>query len=359
MDKRAPDNRSIGVFDSGMGGLTAVRRLHALMPKENIIYFGDTSRVPYGTRGRDTIVKYARQDVAFLRQFDLKAIVIACNTVSSVALDLLAEENNIPIIGTVEPACRRAMTMTKNGRVGVIGTAATMRSGAYEKYLHKKDGTLRLFTQACPLFVPLVENGRVHRGDIVIETVAAEYLAPLKETGVDTLILGCTHYPLLEEVISDYMGPDVTLIDSGAELKSDLLKVGHHGAATSSGAEFLREVSPQWAVISVGADNDFGHPADETLKRLSSAGANVLRTDKNGTITVNSDGKTITLTAERNFKSITADEPVGETYIGNKNTKKFHRQSCHTLPAEKNRVELKSRDEAIKQGYVPCKNCNP
>lgn len=109
------------------------------------------------------------------------------------------------------------MTMTKNGRVGVIGTAATMRSGAYEKYLHKKDGTLRLFTQACPLFVPLVENGRVHRGDIVIETVTAEYLAPLKEAGVDTLILGCTHYPLLEEVISDYMGPDVTLIDSGAE----------------------------------------------------------------------------------------------------------------------------------------------
>ena len=154
MDNRTPDNRSIGVFDSGMGGLTAVRRLHALMPKENIIYFGDTSRVPYGTRGRDTIIKYARQDVAFLRQFDLKAIIIACNTVSSVALDLLAEENNIPIIGTVEPACRRAMTMTKNGRVGVIGTAATMRSGAYEKYLHKKDGTLRLFTQACPLFVP-------------------------------------------------------------------------------------------------------------------------------------------------------------------------------------------------------------
>ena len=129
MDKRAPDNRSIGVFDSGMGGLTAVRRLHALMPKENIIYFCDTSRLPYGTRGRDTIVKYARQDVAFLRQFDLKAIVIACNTVSSVALDLLAEENNIPIIGTVEPACRRAMTMTKNGRVGVIGTGATSSSG--------------------------------------------------------------------------------------------------------------------------------------------------------------------------------------------------------------------------------------
>ena len=165
------DKRAIGVFDSGLGGLTAVRRLHALMPQENIIYFGDTGRVPYGTRGRDIITKYARQDVAFLRQYDLKSIIIACNTVSAIALDLLSEENDIPIIGTVEPACRRAMTMTQTGRVGVIGTAATIRSGAYEKYLHKKDGTLDLFTQACPLFVPLVENGRVHRGDVVIDTI--------------------------------------------------------------------------------------------------------------------------------------------------------------------------------------------
>ena len=211
------DKRAIGVFDSGLGGLTAVRRLHALMPQENIIYFGDTGRVPYGTRGRDIITKYARQDVAFLRQFDLKSIIIACNTVSAIALDLLSKENDIPIIGTVEPACRRAMTMTQTDRVGVIGTAATIRSGAYEKYLHKKDGTLDLFTQACPLFVPLVENGRVHRGDVVIETVVKEYLTPLKDAGVDTLILGCTHYPLLEEVIGDFMGPDVTLIDSGAE----------------------------------------------------------------------------------------------------------------------------------------------
>lgn len=211
------DKRAIGVFDSGLGGLTAVRRLHALMPQENIIYFGDTGRVPYGTRGRDIITKYARQDVAFLRQYDLKSIIIACNTVSAIALDLLSKENDIPIIGTVEPACRRAMTMTQTGRVGVIGTVATIRSGAYEKYLHKKDGTLDLFTQACPLFVPLVENGRVHRGDVVIETVVKEYLTPLKDAGVDTLILGCTHYPLLEEVIGDFMGPDVTLIDSGAE----------------------------------------------------------------------------------------------------------------------------------------------
>ena len=211
------DKRAIGVFDSGLGGLTAVRRLHALMPQENIIYFGDTGRVPYGTRGRDIITKYARQDVAFLRQFDLKSIIIACNTVSAIALDLLSEENDFQSSARVEPACRRAMTMTQTGRVGVIGTAATIRSGAYEKYLHKKDGTLDLFTQACPLFVPLVENGRVHRGDVVIETIVKEYLTPLKKAGVDTLILGCTHYPLLEEVIGDFMGPDVTLIDSGAE----------------------------------------------------------------------------------------------------------------------------------------------
>ena len=211
------DKRAIGVFDSGLGCLTAVRRLHALMPQESIIYFGDTGRVPYGTRGRDIITKYARQDVAFLRQYDLKSIIIACNTVSAIALALLSEARDIPIIGTDEPACRRAKPVTQTGRVGVIGTAATIRSGAYEKYLHKKDGTLDLFTQACPLFVPLVENGRVHRGDVVIETVVKEYLTPLKDAGVDTLILGCTHYPLLEEVIGDFMGPDVTLIDSGAE----------------------------------------------------------------------------------------------------------------------------------------------
>ena len=131
------DNRPIGFFDSGLGGLTCIPNLFRQLPEERIIYFGDTGRVPYGTRRRDIITKYARQDVAFLRQFDLKSIIIACNTVSAIALDLLSKENDIPIIGTVEPACRRAMTMTKNGRVGVIGTAATMRSGAYEKYLHK------------------------------------------------------------------------------------------------------------------------------------------------------------------------------------------------------------------------------
>ena len=162
-------------------------------------------------------MQYARQDIAFLLSKDVKCIMAACGTVSSIYPAAEAAKLPVPYLGVVDAAAREAAFVTRNRRIGVIGTAATIRSGAYEKYLHKKDGTLDLFTQACPLFVPLVENGRVHRGDVVIETVVKEYLTPLKDAGVDTLILGCTHYPLLEEVIGDFMGPDVTLIDSGAE----------------------------------------------------------------------------------------------------------------------------------------------
>lgn len=211
------DNRPIGVFDSGLGGLTAVRRMHEIMPNEHIIYFGDTGRVPYGTRSPETILYYTRQDVAFLRSFDIKAIVVACGTVSSVALETVAAEIDVPMIGVVWPACRKALAVTKTGRIGVIGTPGTIRSGSYERLLHHARPELRIFTRACPLFVPLVENGRVQRGDIVIETVVEEYLAALKAQDIDTLILGCTHYPLLREVISHYMGSHVQLIDPGAE----------------------------------------------------------------------------------------------------------------------------------------------
>ena len=211
------DNRPIGVFDSGLGGLTGVRELRKRLPNENIVYFGDTGRVPCGSRSPETILQYARQDIAFLLSKDVKCIMAACGTVSSIYPAAEAAKLPVPYLGVVDAAAREAAFVTRNRRIGVIGTAATIRSGAYEKYLHKKDGTLDLFTQACPLFVPLVENGRVHRGDVVIETVVKEYLTPLKDAGVDTLILGCTHYPLLEEVIGDFMGPDVTLIDSGAE----------------------------------------------------------------------------------------------------------------------------------------------
>lgn len=210
------DNRAIGVFDSGVGGLTAVRRLHELMPHEDIIYFGDTGRVPYGTRSPETILKYTRQDVRFLRGFDIKAIIVACNTVSATALDTVAAETDVPMIGVVWPACAQALAATRVGRIGVIGTQATIRSGIYARMLTAARPDLTVYMQACPLFVPLAENGRVHRGDIIPETLAREYLTPLREAGVDTLILGCTHYPLLSEVITDVMGSSVTLIDSGA-----------------------------------------------------------------------------------------------------------------------------------------------
>lgn len=211
------NQQPIGVFDSGLGGLTAVRQLRRIMPSENIIYFGDTSRVPYGNRSRDTILKYARQDMRFLRSFDLKAVVIACGTVSSNCLETLQAENNIPVIGVVAPAVQRAASLTRNKRVGLVATRASVRSGAYERMFHAMSPEVQLFSKACPLFVPLVEEGRCRPGDRVIEQVAEEYLAELKGKGVDTLVLGCTHYPLLAEVIGQVMGPEVALVDVGAE----------------------------------------------------------------------------------------------------------------------------------------------
>ena len=226
------DHRPIGVFDSGLGGLTAVRRLACVLPNENIIYFGDTGRVPYGTRSRDTIIQYSTQDVNFLRTFDLKAIVIACGTVSAIALDTLTHTQSLPIFGVVEPTARQAAQTTRNGRIGIIATQATIRTGAYEQVIRRCRPEAKLFAKPCPLFVPLVENGRTQPGDIVIETVAAEYLEELKAQGVDTLILGCTHYPLLTDVIRNYMGPEVTLLDSGAEVADHLADyLRHHDLA--------------------------------------------------------------------------------------------------------------------------------
>ena len=219
------DNRPIGVFDSGLGGLTAVHALWRILPEENLVYFGDTARVPYGGRARDTILKYARQDMHFLRSFDLKAVVIACGTVTTTSLDVLQRENDLPVIGVVEPTCARAVAVTKNKRVGMIATLASVRSGAYEAAIRRMDPEIQVVGRPCPLFVPLVENGRITRGDVVIETVAREYLQPLKESGIDTLILGCTHYPLLKSIIGDIMGPGVTLIDAGEESAFELKRM--------------------------------------------------------------------------------------------------------------------------------------
>jgi glutamate racemase len=210
------DERPIGVFDSGLGGLTVVKRLSERLPKEDIVYFGDTGRVPYGTRSKDTIIKYTRLDIAFLLGFNIKAIIIACNTADTAAGETVTTEFQIPIFGVAAPSAKKAALATKNGRIGFIGTRATINSGVYEKAIAAINPKAELKGVACPLFVPLVENGRFMRGDPVIETVAAEYLAPIKEWGADTLILGCTHYPLLIDVISDFL-PAVTLINSGSE----------------------------------------------------------------------------------------------------------------------------------------------
>ncbi len=209
------DNRSIGVFDSGLGGLTAVKQIMEELPSESIVYFGDTGRVPYGTRSRETIIKYSKNDVNFLLEKDVKMILIACGTASSAALSALKAEYDIPIIGVVEPAVDAALFATKNGKIGVLGTAGTIKSGSYESLLKKKNPALCVYTKACPLFVPLVENG--HFDTEVAKLVIKEYLEEIRAVGVDTLILGCTHYPLLKKAISEYMGENVTLIDAGAE----------------------------------------------------------------------------------------------------------------------------------------------
>lgn len=214
------DNRAIGVFDSGLGGLTAVKEIMNILPNESIIYFGDTGRVPYGTRSPETIVKYTFSDINFLLTFDIKAIVIACGTASSVALEPAKERYSVPIFSVVPPTAKAAALATKNGKIGIIGTSGTIKSGSYQKHIAKIDDEIKCYQMACPLFVPLVENG--HTEDEIAYLSAKEYLTPLKNAGIDTLILGCTHYPLLKKVISEIMGENVKLINSGEESAKSL-----------------------------------------------------------------------------------------------------------------------------------------
>ena len=208
------DTRPIGVFDSGLGGLTAVRQLRRLLPGEDIVYFGDTGRVPYGSRGHDVIVRYAQQDIRFLLSQNVKFIMAACGTVSSTYPSAEAAQLPVPYTGVIGAAARAAAAATKNKRIGVIGTAATIRSGSYATQLKDLVPGVQIFARACPLFVPLVENGYVN-GDKVTQLMIEEYLTPVRDSGIDTLILGCTHYPLLKKMIGDFVGDSVTLIDPG------------------------------------------------------------------------------------------------------------------------------------------------
>ena len=209
------DTRPIGVFDSGLGGLTAVRQLRSVLPGEDIVYFGDTGRVPYGSRAHDTIVQYARQDIRFLLSQDVKFIIAACGTVSSTFPPEEAAKLPVPYIGVVGAASRAAVAATRNRKIGIIGTAATIRSGSYATVIRDMMPDVQITAKACPLFVPLVENGYVQDGNPVTKLVIADYLESVRAAGVDTLILGCTHYPLLKKMIGDYVGASVTLIDSG------------------------------------------------------------------------------------------------------------------------------------------------
>lgn len=207
---------AIGIFDSGLGGLTAVKELIKVLPHEDIIYFGDTARVPYGNRSKKTIVRYAEQDAYFLLSRGVKMIIAACGTVSSVAVSL-KDELPVPFTGVVVPTAQAAVRATKNGRIGVIGTLATVNSGSYKNEIVRADKKLCVFQQDCPLFVSLVENGFISPEDEIVRLVVKRYLEGLKYEGIDTLILGCTHFPIISQAISDYLGDGVTLIDSGRE----------------------------------------------------------------------------------------------------------------------------------------------
>ncbi|MBQ0110488.1 MAG: glutamate racemase, partial [Oscillospiraceae bacterium] len=206
----------IGVFDSGLGGLTVYKEMKRLMPGENFVYFGDTGRVPYGNRSNETIAKYALQDEEFLLSHDVKLIVAACGTVSSLCVDKTSVFDR-PFFNMIAPAVNMALDLTKNGKIGVTGTAATIRNGAHKKML-QKSGCNDIFEMACPLFVPLVEEGLCDKNDPVVNGIIARYLQPIKDAGCDTVILGCTHYPVLSEAINEFFEGKVNLVNPGVAL---------------------------------------------------------------------------------------------------------------------------------------------
>lgn len=215
-DRTAP----VGVFDSGIGGLTVAREIMRQTPNEKIIYFGDTARVPYGNKSRETITKYSRQILRFLQTQQVKAIVVACNTASAYALDEIEKETDIPMIGVVKPGARTAVEATVNGHIGVIGTEGTISSGIYSRYIKEISPGMRVTGKACPLFVPLVEEGLWQ--DPVTDEIARRYLEELIDTGIDTLILGCTHYPLIRTTLGKIMGEQVRLVNPAYETAREL-----------------------------------------------------------------------------------------------------------------------------------------
>ncbi len=213
----------VGVFDSGVGGLTVAREISRQLPKENIVYFGDTARVPYGSKSQNTIIRFSEQIIRFLKTKQVKAIVIACNTASALALDAVRDEFDIPIMGVVIPGARAAVEATKNRKVGVVGTDATVQSGMYTKVIREMAPDITVIEKACPLFVPLVEEG--FKEHVVTQEIIEYYLESMKHTDIDAMILGCTHYPLIRSKIREYMGDRIQIVNPAYETAMDLKKM--------------------------------------------------------------------------------------------------------------------------------------
>jgi len=215
--------KAIGIFDSGIGGLTVLKELAAALPRENTIYLGDTARVPYGIRSAETVTRYSFENTQFLLSQEIKMLVVACNTASAISLDAVKKEFPLPVIGVLEPGARAAAAATRTRKIGIIGTEATIASGAYEKAIKKLAPDIQVFSKACPLFVPLAEDGWTENDVAVL--VAERYLASFRTNGIDTLVLGCTHYPLLKKVIGKAVGHGITLIDSATETAKEVASV--------------------------------------------------------------------------------------------------------------------------------------
>ena len=216
-------NAPIGVFDSGIGGLTVVKELIRNLPGEDIVYLGDTARVPYGTKSGRTVIAYSRSNTEFLISKGIKLLVVACNTASSVSIPSLRAEFDIPVLGVIEPGAKKAVEVTNKNKIGVIGTPSTINSGAYTKAIENLNPDIKVISEACPLFVPLADEGWVE-GEIV-EGIAKEYLNPIKDSGIDVLVLGCTHYPLLKNMIQKIVGDEITLVDSAQETASQIKQI--------------------------------------------------------------------------------------------------------------------------------------
>ncbi len=243
------DNRAIGVFDSGLGGLTATEELSSILPDEHIIYLSDSYNFPYGEKNRERIIEMSRRDLRFLLENGVKAVFIACGTATSNALAVLKAESPVPVFGVVEPAVVEAVCLTKNGKIGLLATRASVEAGTYQRLIQEMAPEVEVTAKACPKFATMVEDGIFDKEDERVLRAVEEYLPPLKKAGVDTVILGCTHYPLLADVISEYMGADVRLISAGAAAARSLSAyLGENGLTSknrSYGAEYYTTGSPE------------------------------------------------------------------------------------------------------------------